>query len=41
MASDLEISKEQKVETKASLFNVNERVFNLVIKDHIDDIEGF
>lgn len=29
------------VDTKASRLNVNERVFNMVIKNHIDDIECF
>ena len=29
------------METKPSRFNVNERVFNIVIKNHIDDIECF
>jgi hypothetical protein len=28
-------------DTITSLFNINERVFNMVIKNHIEDIECF
>lgn len=42
--SDQEVQSEalrngQEIETKPSKFNVNERVFNFAIKNHVDDIE--